>query len=34
MSVRESHDISRRIEARLRAELDLEPTVHVEPSNG
>jgi cation diffusion facilitator family transporter len=32
MSVRESHEISRRIEARLREDLGLEATVHVEPS--
>lgn len=34
MSVRESHEISRRIEARLRQELALETTVHVEPASG
>lgn len=31
MSVGQSHEISRRIEERLRRELALEPTVHVEP---
>jgi cation diffusion facilitator family transporter len=31
MSVGQSHEISRRIEERLRSELKLEPTVHIEP---
>ena len=31
MTVGRSHEISRRIEERLRAELQLEPTVHIEP---
>ncbi len=33
MSVGQSHEISRRIEERLRSELKLEPTVHIEPSD-
>jgi cation diffusion facilitator family transporter len=31
MSVGQSHEIGRRIEERLRTELELEPTVHIEP---
>jgi cation diffusion facilitator family transporter len=31
MSVGQSHEIGQRIEERLRTELDLEPTVHIEP---
>ncbi len=34
MTVGQSHEISHRIEERLRAELKLEPTVHIEPSDG
>jgi len=34
MSVGQSHEISRRIEERLRAELKLETTVHIEPAGG
>ncbi len=33
MSVEQSHEIGRRIEERLRSELKLEPTVHIEPSD-
>ena len=33
MSVGQSHEIARRIEERLRSELKLEPTVHIEPSD-
>ena len=31
MSVGQSHEIGQRIEERLRTELELEPTVHIEP---
>lgn len=33
MSVGQSHEIARRIEERLRSELKLEPTVHIEPAD-